>query len=162
MFYVSVLLVGRVVSQQWWLLEFSLNSVFFLRDRVDNDHGKCTLTKQLLSRADPAHEPYLKLMKYFLWNFIFHNKKVQAYYFFFSFTKRQTSSRKTSYFQCTLLSTHSKNSELFSVSHVNPRYDRRRCSWKKPLLRITSSDTLCSETEELETWTQEGKVVLHV
>lgn len=28
---------------------------FFLRDRVDNDHGKCTLTKQLLSREDPAH-----------------------------------------------------------------------------------------------------------
>lgn len=36
---------------------------FFLRDRVDNDHGKCTLPKQLLSRADPAHGPYLKLMK---------------------------------------------------------------------------------------------------
>lgn len=97
---------------------------FFLRDRVDDDRGKCTLTKQLLSRADSAHGPHLKLMKYCVWNFVFHNKKVRAYYFiFFSFTKRQTSSRKTSYFQCTLLPSHSKNSELFSVSHVNLRYE---------------------------------------
>lgn len=102
--------------------EIQFEHCFFLRDRADNDHGKCTLTKQLLSRADPAHEPHLKLKKYFVWNFIFHNKKVQAY-FFSSFTKRQTSSRKTSYVQCTLLSTHSKNSELFSVSHVNFRYE---------------------------------------
>lgn len=60
---------------------------FFLKDRVDDDHGKCTLTKQLLSRADPAHGPHLKLMKCFVWNFIFHNKKVQAYYFFFFYKK---------------------------------------------------------------------------
>lgn len=51
---------------------------FFLRDRVDNDHGKCTLTKQLLSRVDPAHELYLKLMKCFVLSFLFHNKKVQS------------------------------------------------------------------------------------
>lgn len=99
------------------------NQCFFLRDRVDNDHGKCTLTRQLLSRADIAHEPYLKLMKCFVWNFIFHNKKFKLTILSFSFTKRQHSSRKTSYFQYTLLSTHSKNSELFSVSHVNLQYE---------------------------------------
>lgn len=92
---------------------------FFLRDRVDNDHGKCTLTKQLLSRADPAHRPYnvLSEILYFI------IKQFKLIIFFFSFTKRQTSSRKTSYFQCALLSSHSKNSELFSVPHVNLRYE---------------------------------------
>lgn len=55
-----------------------IEQCFLLRDTVDNDHGKCTLTKQLFSRADPACGPYLKLMKCSVWNFLFHNKKVQA------------------------------------------------------------------------------------
>lgn len=162
MFYVSVLLVGRVVSQQWWLLEFSLNSVFFLRDRVDNDHGKCTLTKQLLSRADPAHEPYLKLMKYFLWNFIFHNKKVQAYYFFFLLQKGKLLPEKQVIFSVLFFLPTQRILNYSVCLMLILGTNRRRCSWKKPLLRITSSDTLCSETEEPETSTQEGKVVLHI
>lgn len=113
---------------------------FFLRDDIDNDHGKCTLTRKLLSRADPTHEPYLKLMKCFTWNFIFHNKKVQAYYFFFFykkanvFQKNKLFSVYSSFFplkefwiiQCLML--------IFGMNQC-------RCSWKKPLLRITSSAT---------------------
>lgn len=71
---------------------------FFLRDRVDDDHGKCTLTKQLLSRADSAHGPHLKLMKYCVWNFVFHNKKVQAYYFIFFFYKKANFFQKNKLF----------------------------------------------------------------
>lgn len=71
---------------------------FFLRDNVDNDHGKCTLTKQLLSRAHPAHEPYLKSMKCFVWNVIFNNKKVPAYYFIFFFYKKANFFQKNKLF----------------------------------------------------------------
>lgn len=156
--------MGRVVSQQWWLLEFSLNSVFFLRDNVDNDHGKCTLTRKLLSRADPAHETYLKLIKYFVWNFIFRNKKVQAYYFiFFFFYKKANFSQKNKVIFNVLFFLPTQRILNYSVCLMLIfGTNWHRCSWKKPLLRITSSDTLCNKNDEFETWTQEGEVVLHI
>lgn len=134
---------------------------FFLRDRVDDDHGKCTLTKQLLSRADSAHGPHLKLMKYCVWNFVFHNKKARAYYFiFFLLQKGKLLPEKQVIFSVLFFLPTQRILNYSVCLMLIFGTNRHRCSWKKPLLRIPSSDTLCNKTEEFQTWTQEGEVVL--
>lgn len=113
---------------------------FFLRDRVDNDHGKCTLTKQLLSRADPAHRPYNVLSE--ILYFIIKQFKLIILYFFFLLQKGKLLPEKQVIFSVLFFLPTQRILNYSVCLMLIFGTNQRRCSWKKPLLRIPSSDTV--------------------
>lgn len=96
-------------------------------------------------------------MKCFVWNFVFHKKKLKLVNFL---QKGKLLPEKQVIFSA-LVFLPTESILNYSAFLYEPMQVLFEC-WEKLLHRITFSDNLCNKNKKFETWSQETEVVLPV